>query len=109
MVWTTTNLVIQVITGFIGGHVAANATREHSFGALGHSVAGLAGGAISGCFFQTLAGTVVDSTGVANKSDAVTDWMLQGLAGLVAGACVTLIVGLIKHSIDQHRAGKTHS
>jgi uncharacterized membrane protein YeaQ/YmgE (transglycosylase-associated protein family) len=109
MVWTTTNLIIQIITGSIGGHVAANATKEHSFGALGHTVAGLAGGAISGYFFQTLAGTVVDSTGVANQSDAVTDWMLQGLAGLVAGASVTLIVGLIKHSIDQHRAGSAKS
>ena len=34
MVWTTTNLVIQIIAGILGGNVAALASKEHSFGAL---------------------------------------------------------------------------
>ena len=66
-----------------------------------------AGGAVSGYFLQTIVGIVVTSTGeVQQDSDLVTRWILQGLAGLVAGAIFTLAVGFLKHSIDQHRMGK---
>lgn len=104
MTWTVTNLVIEIIAGFVGGHVAAVAAKEHSFGAIGHSVTGTIGGAVSGYFLQTLAATLVTAAGeVQQDADAVTQWMLQGLAGLVAGAILTLAVGLVKHGIDQHR------
>ena len=107
MAWTVTNLVIQIIAGIIGGHAAAMASKEHSFGALGHTIAGAVGGAVSGYFLQTIVGIVVTSTGeVQQDSDLVTRWILQGLAGLVAGAIFTLAVGFLKHSIDQHRMGK---
>ena len=55
MTWTFTSLVIQIIAGLIGGHVAAVAVHEHAFGAVGHTVAGLVGGFLSGYFLQTLA------------------------------------------------------
>ena len=50
MTWTITNLVIQMIAGIIGGHGAAVASKEHSFGVLGHTIVGAVGGAISGYF-----------------------------------------------------------
>ncbi len=107
MAWTVTNLIIQIIAGIVGGHAAATVSKEHSFGALGHTIAGAIGGAISGYFLQTIVGSVVNGTGeVQQGSDAVTQWVLQGLAGLVVGAIVTLAVGLLKHSIDQHRTRK---
>jgi uncharacterized membrane protein YeaQ/YmgE (transglycosylase-associated protein family) len=109
MTWTVTNLLIQVIAGILGGLGAAAVAKEHSFGAVGHIVAGALGGAFSGYFLQTLAGTVVNGTGAPNESDPVTQWILQGLTGLVAGAILTLIVGFVKHSIDQHKAGNTRS
>jgi len=101
--WTVTNLVIQLIAGILGGHAAAVLAHEHSFGALGHTATGAAAGAFSGYFLQTLAGTVVTGTGDANVPDPVTQWILQGLAGCVAGAILTLIVGFLKHSIDQSK------
>lgn len=107
MPWTATNLIIQIIAGILGGHAAAAVSKEHSFGALGHTIAGAAGGAISGYFLQTIVGIVVNGTGeVQQGSDVVTQWVLQGLAGLVAGAIVTLAVGLLKHGLDQHRTRK---
>jgi len=107
MTWTITNLVIQIVAGIIGGHGAALASKEHSFGVLGHTIAGAVGGAVSGYFLQTIVGTVVTATGdVQQDADLVTQWVLQGLAGLAAGAIVTLAVGFLKHSIDQHRIGK---
>ncbi len=107
MTWTITNLVIQIIAGVIGGHGAAVASKEHSFGVLGHTIVGAVGGAISGYFLQTIVGTVVNGTGdIQQQPGLVTQWVLQGLAGLVAGGIFTLAVGFLKHSMDQRRVGK---
>jgi uncharacterized membrane protein YeaQ/YmgE (transglycosylase-associated protein family) len=44
MIWTSTNLVIQIVTGVLGAHFAASAAEEHGFGFFGHTLAGLVGG-----------------------------------------------------------------
>jgi uncharacterized membrane protein YeaQ/YmgE (transglycosylase-associated protein family) len=64
MTWTFTNLLIQIV---VGGHVAASALHEHGFGAIGHNVAGLVGGFISGYFLQTLAVTIVTGARAPNE------------------------------------------
>jgi len=107
MTWTITNLVIEIIAGIVGAHAISAAVKEHSFGAIGHTIAGAAGGAFSGYFLQTLAATVVNASGeVQHDADAVTQWLLQGLTGLAAGAILTMAVGFAKHSIDQHRSSR---
>jgi uncharacterized membrane protein YeaQ/YmgE (transglycosylase-associated protein family) len=53
---TYTNLLIEIIGGIVGGHFAALAAREYSFGALGHTIAGAVGGAFSGVFLQDRGG-----------------------------------------------------
>jgi uncharacterized membrane protein YeaQ/YmgE (transglycosylase-associated protein family) len=106
MEWSMTNFWIQVVTGILGGHAAAAAAHEHSFGALGHTLAGLIGGALSGYFLQTLATTVVTATGSLNQPRPAEIVILQGLTGAVTGAIATLLVGFAKHSIDHHRSTK---
>jgi hypothetical protein len=106
MIWTTTNLVIQIVTGVLGAHFAASAAEEHSFGFFGHTLAGVIAGALSGYFLQRLAVTVVTASGSLNQVDAADNVVLQGLTGLAAGGCLMLVVGFIKHSIEKHRAEK---
>jgi uncharacterized membrane protein YeaQ/YmgE (transglycosylase-associated protein family) len=107
MTWTLTNFLIQMIAGIIGGHAIATVAKEHNFGALGHTVTGAVGGALSGYFLQILAATVVDSTGQINQdADQVTQWFIQALAGLVAGAVLTMAVGFVKYAIAQNRLGR---
>jgi uncharacterized membrane protein YeaQ/YmgE (transglycosylase-associated protein family) len=107
MTWTVTNLVIEIIAGVVGAHAISAAAKEYSFGVIGHTVTGALGGAFSGYFLQTLAATVVDSTGeVQHDADAVTQWLLQGFTGFAAGAILTMAIGFAKHSIDQHKAKK---
>jgi hypothetical protein len=102
MIWTSTNLVIQIVTGVLGALFAATAAKEHGFGLFGHILVGLIGGALSGYFLQTLAVTVVTGSGSLNDVTAADNAVLQGLTGIAAGGCLMLIVGFIKHSID-HR------
>jgi hypothetical protein len=103
MTWTFTNLVIQIIAGILGGHAAATAAHEHGFGAFGHTVVGALGGALSGYFLQTFAGTVVTASGSLNEPTAVEQAVLQGLTGAAAGGILMLIVGFIKHGVDHHK------
>jgi hypothetical protein len=104
MTWTFTNLIIEIIAGIVGGHAIAAVAKEHSFGALGHTVTGALGGAFSGYFLQTLAALVVDVNGNAYRgADQVTQWLLQTIAGLVAGAVVTMAIGFATHTFAQHR------
>lgn len=107
MTWTVTNLVIEIIAGILGGHAIAAVAKEHSFGALGHSVTGALGGTFSGYFLQTLAAVVVDSTGeVHQDADQLTQWFVQAIAGLVAGAILTMAIGFAKHAFEQRRLGR---
>jgi hypothetical protein len=104
MTWTLTNFIIELVAGVVGGHAIAAVAKEHSFGALGHTIAGAFGGAFSGYFLQTLAALVVDSTGEANlDSDRLTGWFIQAVTGMVAGAVLTMAVGLAKQTFEQHR------
>lgn len=106
MSWSITNLLLQVIAAILGGNGAAVIAKEHAFGALGHTITGAIGGAASGYFLQTVVATMVTGSGDIQDIDAPTQWILQSLAGLVAGAIVTMAVALLKHGIDQHRTAK---
>jgi hypothetical protein len=107
MTWTLTNFCIEVIAGIAGGFAVTAVLKEFSFGALGRFVSGALGGAFSGYFLQTLAATVVDSTGELNQdADQATQWIIQAIAGLAAGAVLTMAVGFAMHAIKQHRLGK---
>lgn len=101
MTWTVTNLVIQIITGILGGHAAAIAAKEHSFGAFGHTIVGALGGALSGYFLQTFASTVVTGGGSISEPTALEEAVLQGLTGAVTGGIAMLLVGFAKHSMQQ--------
>ncbi len=106
MAWSLTNLLIQIVGGILGGHAAAAAAKEHSFGALGHTLTGLAGGAFSGGFFQIAAATMVTGTGSLQEPSFVEQVVIQCFAGAVAGGIVTLAVGFMKHSINERKLPK---
>jgi len=106
MAWTFSNLLIQLVTGILGGHIAAAAAHEHSFGAFGHTIAGAVGGGLSGAFLQTFAATVVTASGSANEPTLVELYVLQGLTGTAAGGILTLVAGFLKHAIEEHKSGK---
>lgn len=103
--WTFANVILQTVAGLFGAIAGAAATKEHAFGFFGHVVVGTVAGAFSGYFTQRLAATVVTGSGSFNEISALDNAVIQILTGACAGAIAMRIVGLLKHSVDQHRSG----
>jgi hypothetical protein len=93
MVWTSTNLIIQIIAGLVGAHIAAAAAHEHRFGFWGHSLVGLASGALSGFFLQTYSITMVTGSGSLNVPTNAEVFALESLTGAIVGGLAMLAVG----------------
>jgi hypothetical protein len=100
MTWTVTNLVIEIIAGIVGGHMAAAAAREYSFGALGHSVVGAIGGGFGGYFLQMMAAIVLNGSDAFNEPTLLEQVVVQSITGAAAGGILMLMVGFLKHSLD---------
>jgi uncharacterized membrane protein YeaQ/YmgE (transglycosylase-associated protein family) len=54
VVTDTTSLIINLISGAVGGNAAAAAMPDKSLGTLGNSLAGLLGGGVGGSIIQAL-------------------------------------------------------
>ena len=51
-----TSLIIEAVSGAVGGNVAGAALKEKSLGAIGNSIAGIVGGRVGGTILQTVMG-----------------------------------------------------
>jgi hypothetical protein len=95
MPWTLSNLIIQIVAGLVGAHLAAAVAHEHRFGFWGHSLVGLISGGLSGLFLQTYAVTVVTASGSLNVPTPAEVFMTESLTGAVAGGIAMFAVGFI--------------
>jgi len=109
LAWTTANLVIQIVTGVLGAHIAAAAAHEHRFGFLGHTLVGAIAGAGSGWLLQQLVVTLVTEAGTVNGVSAVDNAVIQGFSGLVVGGCAMLAVGLLRKLAEEHKPSRDKS
>ena len=55
-----TSLLVQVVSGALGGSAAGAAANQYSLGTLGNAIAGAIGGGIVGQLVGTLAGQAVE-------------------------------------------------
>jgi hypothetical protein len=79
------NLIIQIISGAVGGHVVAGAAKNIDLGTMGNTIAGAIGGGVGG---QMLANS-------ASAPD-IGSIIGQVAGGGISGAVLTAIVGAIK-------------
>lgn len=80
-------LLIQLITGAIGGNAAGMAMKDKSLGTIGNTIAGLLGGAGGGKLLEL-----------------INPQLVEGLVGQVAGsgvggAILMIVVALIKNKL----------
>jgi uncharacterized membrane protein YeaQ/YmgE (transglycosylase-associated protein family) len=88
------SLIIQIISGAVGGNVAGAAMKENSLGTLGNSIAGIVGGGLGGTILQMIMGS---ATG-GGSMDLTT--ILSNVAGGgVGGAILMAIIGIIKNKM----------
>jgi hypothetical protein len=86
------SLIIEAISGAIGGNVAGAAMKEKSLGTVGNSIAGILGGGLGGMILQSIMG----SAATGGSLDLTT--ILSNVAGGgVGGAILMAVVGIIKN------------
>ena len=56
------SLIIEIISGAIGGNVAGAAMKESSLGTVGNSIAGIVGGGLGGTILQSICGETYEQS-----------------------------------------------
>ncbi len=100
-------LIIQLLTGALGGNIAGKLLKNLSLGAVGNTIAGLVGGGIGGQLLAMLgvgagAASGMDTSGAAETVSGGMDMstILTNIAGGgVGGGVVMAIVGAIKNAM----------
>lgn len=93
-------LIIQLVTGAIGGNVAGSLMKNLSLGTLWNSVVGILGGGLGGTVLGML------GLGGAEAAEAASSMDLSSILGSVAGGgvgggIVMAIVGAIKNMMSK--------
>jgi uncharacterized membrane protein YeaQ/YmgE (transglycosylase-associated protein family) len=92
------SLIIEVISGAVGGNVAGAAMKENSLGTVGNSIAGIVGGGLGGTLLQMVMGSAATGGG---SLDMTT--ILSNIAGGgVGGAILMAVVGIIKNKMAKN-------
>jgi hypothetical protein len=96
-----TSLLIQLVSGLVGGNAGGALLKNLSLGPVGNSIIGLIGGGLGGQLLHMLM-----SSGAANTAAAAGGLDMGSLVGNLAGggiggAALTVIAGLIKSKMSQ--------
>jgi len=88
-------LIVQLLSGVVGGNVAGSQLKEQSLGVLGNSLAGLVGGGLGGQILTALLGLGAASAGGGLDIGSI---VAQLAGGGVGGAVLTAIIGMLKQN-----------
>jgi len=92
------NLVVQVISGAVGGTAAGSAFKDLSLGKGSDAIAGAVGGGLVGQILASMvSSTGGDVTGGLDIAGLVKDIVGSG----IGGAVVTAIFGLIRNAMTK--------
>ncbi len=87
-------LLIQLISGALGGNIAGSLLKDLNLGTLGNSVAGIVGGGIAGQILEQVFNTAV-AGGALDPVAIIT----QILGGGVGGGILMAVVGAIRNAV----------
>jgi uncharacterized membrane protein YeaQ/YmgE (transglycosylase-associated protein family) len=89
------SLIIELISGAVGGNVAGAAMKENSLGTVGNSIAGIVGGGAGGMILQAIMG----GNAAPGGSMDLTSILSNIAGGGVGGAILMAIIGVIKNQM----------
>lgn len=84
-------ILINLISGAVGGNIAGSVMKENSLGTIGNSIAGIVGGGIGGHLL-----TAVLGVGAAGGGLSLAGILGSVASGGVGGGLSLVVVGLIK-------------
>jgi hypothetical protein len=88
------SLIIEAVSGAVGGNIAGAAMKENSLGTAGNSIAGIVGGGLGGALIQAVMGSA------ASGGSLDLSTILSNVAGGgVGGAILMAVIGLIKNAM----------
>lgn len=90
-----TSLIIQAVSGAVGGNVAGAAMKDKSLGVAGNSIAGVLGGGIGGTILQMVMGAAASGGGGMDMQSILSN--VGG--GGVGGAILMIVIGIIKQQM----------
>jgi hypothetical protein len=92
-------LIIQLVSGAVGGNIAGAAMKQYNLGTIGNSIAGLIGGGVGAQIIGALVGggTGADLAGAGGLD--IGSIIGQVASGGVGGGILMVIVGLIKQAM----------
>ena len=91
------SIIIEAISGAVGGNIAGAAMKENSLGTVGNSIAGIVGGGLGGMLLQSILGS--EATGGGSMD--ITTILGNVAGGGVGGAILMAIIGIIKNKMAQ--------
>ena len=91
-------LIIQLISGAVGGNIAGSALKQYHLGTLGNSIAGVIGGGVGAQIIGALLGGGTGAEAAAGGLD-IGSIIGQIVSGGVGGGILMAIVGLIKQAM----------
>ncbi|MBY6239783.1 hypothetical protein [Methylosinus sp. Sm6] len=95
------NLIIQLISGAVGGAGVGKAAKSLDLGPAANAIVGAVGGAGGGSILSSLIPAIAGTA--ANGGFDIAVFAGQLVGGGVSGAIVTAIVGLVRNAIAQRQ------
>jgi uncharacterized membrane protein YeaQ/YmgE (transglycosylase-associated protein family) len=92
-------IIIQIISGAVGGNAAGAAMKDQSLGTIGNSIAGLIGGGLGGQLLPLLLPLLGIATGAGGMDTAAVAGSVA--SGGVGGGALMAIVGTIKQALSK--------
>ena len=99
---TVVNLIIQLISGVVGGNAAGAALKDYNLGNLGNTIAGAIGGVGGGQLLQALIPAIASAA--AGGGVDIGSVIGQIVGGGAGGAILTVIAGLVKTMMTPEQA-----
>ena len=88
-----TALIVQLVSGAVGGNVAGAALKNFSLGTTGNSIVGILGGGLGGQILAMLLGSATPAGGGGLDMGSIVSSVAGGGVG---GAVLMLIVGYVR-------------
>lgn len=94
-------IIIQLISGAVGGNIAGAILKNFSLGTTGNSIAGIIGGVVGGQILNAILGpgTMPDAAATGTGSLDIGSIISSIGGGGIGGAILMIIIGLIRKAM----------